>query len=399
MISELRKKFNNTFSEAAYLRLLEELKAPYPGAIDFPIAETPLFVPARCKDQMLSVCEKIVDGICSPTFLRQSSGAIPVDWHVPGEEANPHWLMFDFAICKDAEGAWVPQLIELQGFPTVYAFKVWHDEVIRRHFHIPDGFSCYFNGFSSPDYLALLRKMIIGNNKPESVVLLEIFPDRQRTRVDFYCFNKYMDIPVVCLTELEREGRYLFYRRDGRRIRIERIFNRVIFDELQQQPPEVVAKGKLLMEEIDVDWITHPNWFYRISKHTLPFLDQHPFIPETRFLSDLNQMPKNLEDYVLKPLFSFAGHGVIIDPTPQDLSGIKDPQNWIIQHKVKYADALLAPDGPVKAEVRIIYFWEEGTPRPKAVSNLVRLSKGQMIGLRFNEGKSWVGSSLAYFEP
>jgi hypothetical protein len=399
MIPDLRKKFNDTFSDETYRRFLEELKAPYPGAIDFRIAETPLFVPARCKNQMLSVCEKIVDGICSPTFLRQSSGAVPVDWHVPGEEANPHWLMFDFAVCKDAEGEWIPQLIELQGFPTIYAFKVWHDEMIRRHFHIPDGFSCYLNGFNSTDYLALIRKMIIGDNKPESVILLDIFPDRQGTRVDFYCFRNYLDIPVVCLTELEREGRYLFYRRNGRRIRIERIFNRVIFDELQQHSPEVVAKGKLLMEEIDVDWITHPNWFYRISKHTLPFLDQHPFIPETRFLSDLNQMPKNLEDYVLKPLFSFAGHGVIIDPTPQDLSGIKDPQNWIIQRKVKYADALLAPDGPVKAEVRIIYFWEEGTPRPKAVSNLVRLSKGQMIGLRFNKGKSWVGSSLAYFEP
>jgi hypothetical protein len=399
MIPDLRKKFNDTFSDETYHRFLEELKAPYPGTIDFRITETPLFIPARCKNHMLSVCEQIVDVICSPTFLRQSSGAVPVDWYVPGEEARPHWLMFDFAICLDAGGEWVPQLIELQGFPTIYALKVWHDEMIRRYFHIPDDFSCYLNGFNSSDYLALLRKMIKGDHKPESVILLDIFPDRQSMRADFSCFRKYMGISVVCLTELEREGKHLFYRRDGKRIRVERIFNRVIFDEVQQYSPEVVAKGKVLTEELDVEWITHPNWFYRISKHTLPFLKQHPFIPEARFLSDLNQVPKNLEDYVLKPLFSFAGQGVIIDPTPQDILKIKDPQNWVMQRKVVYADAVQAPDGPVKAEVRINYFWEEGTPRPIAVSNLARLSKGQMIGVRFNKDKTWVGSSIAYFEP
>jgi len=276
MISDLRKRFNTTFNDVTYQRFLEELSAPYPGVIDFRVAETPLFVPAPFREKMLSVCEHIVDVICSPTFLAQSSGAVPVEWHVPGAESKPHWLMFDFAVCRNAQNEWVPQLIELQGFPTIYAFKAWHDELIRRHFTIPDDFSCYLSGFNSSGHLALLRKMIIGDHKPESVILLDIFPDRQTTRVDFHCFRKYLDIPVVCLTELEREGKCLFYRKDGKRTRVERIFNRVIFDELRQHPPEVVAKGKLLMEELDVDWVTHPNWFYRISKHTLPFLNQNP---------------------------------------------------------------------------------------------------------------------------
>jgi hypothetical protein len=286
----------------------------------------------------------------------------------------------------------------MQGFPSLFGYQRWHEEVTRRCFAIPPGFSSYLNGFDADSYVQFMQEIILGHHSPESVILLEIFPHQQKTRIDFYCTAHYTGISIVCLTELEREGKHLFYHKEGKRIRVERIYNRIIFDELQQQPEEIKRKGQLLMEELEVEWVPHPNWFYRISKHTLPYL-HHPYVPATRFLSDVNEIPEDLNNYVLKPLFSFAGQGVIIDLTAEDIQGIPDPENWILQRKVKYADVIITPDGNAKAEIRLFYFWKEGAPRPIAVNNLARLSKGKMIGVRYNKDKSWVGGSLAYFEP
>ena len=155
-------------------------------------------------------------------------------------------------------------------------------------------------------------------------------------------------------------------------------------------------KGKLLLEKLDVEWIPHPNWFYRISKYTLPYI-KHPYVPETVFLDQIKNLPEDLENYVLKPLFSFAGQGVIIDIKPGDLESVKDPSNWILQRKVKYAAVIKTPDDPAKVEIRIMYLWPEDSPRPKPAINLARLSKGKMIGVRYNQDKTWVGGSVALF--
>jgi len=171
----------------------------------------------------------------------------------------------------------------------------------------------------------------------------------------------------------------------------------VIFDDLQQQSAEIQEQGKILFEELDVQWVPHPNWFYRISKFTLPYID-HPYVPKTTFLSDVKVTPTDLENYVLKPLFSFAGQGVVIDVTREDIEKVKDPHNWILQRKVKYADVIKTPDIPAKAEIRIFYFWKKGEPRPVPAQNLARLSKGKMIGVRYNKDKEWVGGTLVYFE-
>ena len=398
MIPELRKQFNEKFSEAAYRQYLEDLQAPYPGALDFRVAETPLFIPATFRDQMLEACEHIIDVITGPDFIKQSDSAIPANYSVPNQDAHPQCLVFDFGICEQTSGVYEPRLIEMQGFPSLFGYQIWHEQVTRRHFAIPPGFTAYLQGYDSKSYREFLQEMIVGKHAPESVILLEIFPHRQKTRIDFYCTEEYTGISIVCITELEKEGQQLFYRKNGKKIRVTRIYNRIIFDELQQQPTEVQEKGKLLFEALDVEWVPHPNWFYRISKHTMPFI-QHRYVPETKFLSQLTRWPNDLENYVLKPLFSFAGQGVIIDLTLADLENIQDRSNWILQRKVTYANAIQTPDGPAKAEIRLFYFWKEGAPRPIAVNNLARLSKGKMIGVRYNKDKSWVGGTLAYFEP
>lgn len=397
MIASIRQQYNAAFSQEKYQAFLQELKSKHTDAIDFRVAETPVFIDKSFTNKILSACESIVDFIVSPNFKQITDRAIPEKLNVPGENTHTHFIAFDFGICQNQQGELTPQLIEMQGFPTLFAHQIWHDEVLRHHFLIPNHFSTYLNGFNKETYIDLLKHIILGNHPKEEVILLEILPHQQKTRNDFYCTTDYIGIPVICLTELIQDGKNLYYLKDGEKISIKRIYNRIIFDDLQQQSSSIQDKGKLLFEELNVEWVTHPNWFYRISKFTLPFIN-HPYVPKTYFLNELKMIPSDLENYVLKPLFSFAGQGVIIDLTNEDIAQIKDRENWILQKKVDYAAVIQTPDEPAKAEIRIFYFWEEGAARPIATNNLARLSKGKMIGVRYNQNKEWVGGSLAYFE-
>lgn len=397
MVPSIRTAYNSNFTQAKYETFLQDLYSKHSGALDFRIAETPIFVDKTFKEKILSACESIVDVITGYNFKTLTSHAIPADVRVPNENDFSHFIAFDFGICENEKGELEPQLIEMQGFPTLFAYEVYIDIVTRRHFEIPNNYSAYLSNLNEDSYIQLLRDIIVANHQPENVILLEIFPHQQKTRIDFYCTQDYLNIPVICLTELIKEGKKLYYEKDGKKIEVKRIYNRIIFDDLQQQTPEVQEKGKLLIEDLDVEWVPHPNWFYRISKYTLPFID-HPYVPKTKFLNEINEIPTDLENYVLKPLFSFAGQGVVIDVTPEDIEKVQDPENWILQRKVKYADVIVTPNEPAKAEIRIFYFWKEGEERPIATNNLARLSKGKMIGVRYNKDKEWVGGSLAYFE-
>lgn len=397
MVAEIRNKFNKQFTEEKYKYFIQELHSQYTGALEFRIAETPVFVDKSFTKEILDTCENIIDVITGFNFKTLTSHAIPSDVRVPDEKNHCHFIAFDFGICENEAGELEPQLIEMQGFPSLFAYEVYLDNILRKHFEIPENYSAYLNGLDETSYLSLLKDIVVGNHHPENVILLEVLPHQQKTRIDFYLTEAYLGIPVVCISELIKEEKKLFYTRNNRKIEITRIYNRVIFDDLQKQAIEIQKKGEMLLEELDVEWITHPNWFYRISKYTLPFIN-HPNVPYTRFLNEIKEMPEDLENYVLKPLFSFAGQGVIIDVTKSDFDNVPDPQNWILQRKVKYADVIPTPDGPAKAEIRIFYFWKEGDPRPVATNNLARLSKGKMIGVRYNQDKQWVGGTTAYFE-
>jgi glutathionylspermidine synthase len=399
MVPSIRSAFNQNFKLETYQAFLADLNSKHPGAIEFRVAETPIFVDKAFKEKVLSACESIVDVITQYNFRALTLRAIPQEIKVPNENTHSHFIAFDFGICENENGELEPQLIEMQGFPTLFGYEVYLDDVTRDHFVIPQGYSAYLNGFDKDGYLELLKEIILGDEKPENVILLEIKPHEQKTRIDFYCTQDYLGIQPVCITELIKEGNKLYYLKDGKKTAINRIYNRVIFDELQQQSPEIQEKGKIFFDDLDVQWIPHPNWFYRISKYTLPYI-RHPYVPKTRFLNEQRDIPTDLENYVLKPLFSFAGQGVVIDVTKEDIERIpvKERNNWILQKKVKYAEVIQTPDGGAKAEIRIFYFWKDGEARPIATNNLARLSKGKMIGVRYNKDKEWVGGSLVYFE-
>lgn len=397
MISAIRKQFNENFTKENYEAFVKEIANVHKDALQFRLAETPIFVDKAFTQKMLSACESIVDVIVKDDFKSLTTFAIPDNVKVPNENNYSQFIAFDFGICEDEQGNLVPQLIEMQGFPTLFAYEILLDEVTRKYFDIPANFSPYLNGFNKDTYIQLLKDIIVADCNAENVVLLEILPHEQKTRIDFYCTKDYLGIEIVCLTELIKEGKKLYYEKNGKRIEIKRIYNRIIFDDLQQQNDDIQEKGKILLEDLDVEWVPHPNWFYRISKYTIPFI-KHEFIPETTFLNELKEVPNDLENYVLKPLFSFAGQGVVIDVTKEDIEKVKDPENWILQRKVKYADVIITPDVPAKAEIRIFYFWQKGATRPIAAQNLARLSKGKMIGVRYNKDKEWVGGTSVYFE-
>jgi hypothetical protein len=395
MEPSLRKEFNKNFTAEKYQAYMQQVEALHAGALDFRNAETPIFVPRDFKKKMLAACEDIIDVITAPNFKKLTERSIPADLRVPGDEQHSQFIVFDFGICRNKGGALEPQLIEMQGFPTLYGFQAFHSELTRQYAGmVPANYSSYLNGYDKNSYIQLLRDIIIGDHDPENVILLEIFPEKQKTRIDFYCTEQLLGIKAVCLTKLIPEGKELYYEKNGRKIKVERIYNRLIFDDLTHQ--EDLGDIIDLSKEYDVEWVPHPNWFYRISKFTLPFI-HNPYVPETFFLNEVT-MPLPLEDYVLKPLFSFAGMGVVIDVTQQDIDNIKDPENWILQRKVDYAAIIDTMDEPAKAEIRLFYFWKDDWARPVAVHNLARLSKGKMIGTRYNKDKTWVGGSIAYFE-
>ncbi len=398
MVPSIRKAYNESFTAEKYQSFLNDLQSKHPGAIEFRVAETPVFIDQAFEKKLIDACESIIDVITDPNFRQLTERAIPASDRVPNENGHSHMIAFDFGICVNDQNELEPQLIEMQGFPTLFGFQVYYPEVLNRHFSIPVNYNQYLMDYNRESYLHDLREIILGNHAAENVILLEIKPHEQKTRIDFYCTRDYLDIQPVCITELIQEGRQLFYinEKTGLKTAVKRIYNRVIFDDLHANR-EKLGSFVDITQPLEVEWVPHPNWFYRISKFTLPFI-RHPYVPATFFLNEVKQIPADLENYVLKPLFSFAGQGVVIDVKQEDIEKVKDPENWILQKKVKYADVIQTPDIPAKAEIRMMYLWKDQWDRPKAAINLARLSKGKMIGVRYNKDKEWVGGSVCLFE-
>jgi hypothetical protein len=393
MDSTARQTFNQNFTEQKYSQFLAVLNDGLKEPIAFRVAETPIFLTDDFKKRLVTAGDDIIDVILRPDFKELTARAIPEKWRVANENDHPHFIALDFGVCGDGKGNLVPKLIELQGFPSLYGFQAELFEKYNEAFDIHGEWTPFFSELDKQSYLDLLKRTIIGDYNPEEVVLMDVNAHHQKTNVDFYVTQKYIGTPVVGLEELLQEGNKLFYKADGKKIQIKRIYNRLIFDEIESDP-EIFNKVVDVRQLLDVEWITHPNWFYRVSKFTMPFLKSE-YVPETQFLNKLKQIPGDLENYVLKPLFSFAGQGVIIDVTKNDIESIKDPENWILQKKVQYEPAVQSPEGGIKAEIRLLYLWPNGDEKPTLAINLARLSRGKMIGVRYNKDLNWVGGTVA----
>lgn len=397
MESTIRQSYNRSFSQEKYQYFLDEINKSLPKPVEFRVAETPIFVPKTLKDKLIETCESIIDVIVQDDFKDKTSKAIPANQNVPNENNHTSFLAIDFAVCHDEKSEFIPQLIELQGFPSLFGFQYLLSENYQKHFPIPENYDFQFSNGDRKSYIEAFRKLIVGDEKVENVIIMEIYPDTQKTRVDFDVTEKLIGVKAVCITKIIKEGKKLFYLNEGVKTPIHRIYNRLIFDDLTNFPDLKTEFN--LTDDVDVEWVGHPNWFFRISKYTMPFF-KNQYIPECRFLSEYQEKyPENLSDYVLKPLFSFAGTGVIINVLPTDLEKIKDPENYILQKKVKYEPVIKTTDGSkVKCEIRMLYIWQKDDLRPTLFTNLARLSRGEMIGVRYNKDFDWVGGSVCFME-
>jgi hypothetical protein len=395
MLPHYREKYNTGFTDQAYESFFHSLYDRFPYKIEFKVCETPVFIPTGLKEKLLTAGDEIIDVICRHDFKTLTHKAVPDHLHVPGEDANTVFLALDFGICESPEGEILPQLIEMQGFSSLHGYQHELGKKYKQYFSIDNGVSHLFNNLNDETYVELLRKTIVANHNPEHVILLEIEPEKQKTWVDFWITKEMLGIEPVCISKIIKAGRDIFYEKDGRKVPIQRIYNRLIFDELALRNDLPLQWN--MTDETSAEWVSHPNWFFRISKYTLPFI-QSRYVPETHFLHTLQSIPSDLENWVLKPLFSFAGSGVVFDVKREDIEKIADKEHFILQKKVTYKPVIHTLDIPAKCEIRLMYIWESGKPRPTLAINLVRLSKGAMIGVNFNKGKSWVGGTVGYFE-
>lgn len=395
MVPQLRKSFNLHFEPSRHEALIDEFEKEYNHRPVFNIAETPIFVPKALKHSLFEACELITDVIAAPDFKQKSEKALLAGQVVPNETDHTTFLQMDFGICLDANGNYLPQLIEIQGFPSLYFYQFELAYKYQKYHEIPQGYNHLFNGMTKENYINKLREVIVGDTDPKNVVLLEVEPTKQVTQIDFWVCQKHLGIKVLCVSDVKKKGKKLYYLENGEKIYIHKIFNRVIFDELIKR--DDLPRDFFFTEDAEVEWIGHPNWFFRISKHTLPFL-KNKYVPNSTFLNDIHEYPEDLENYVLKPLYSFAGSGVIINLNKHDLESIKDPENYILQRKVAYAPVIETLDVNAKCEIRMLMIWEKNAERPYIINNLVRLSKAEMVGVRYNKGKTWVGGSIGFFE-
>ncbi|MEY3321490.1 MAG: hypothetical protein RLZZ417_1073 [Bacteroidota bacterium] len=388
-----RNTFNNQFSKEKYQSFLASVHQDFPGVLDFRIAETPIFLTDAFVEKCTSAGEDIIDFIVHPDFKKYTEKAIPVGMFTPNEDDCPQLLSIDFAISRNETGELTPYLIELQGFATLFNYQSYLAEKYMTHFNLPDTLSPYFNGLNREDYLSLLEKILLASLPAEEVILLELFPEKQKTRIDFVLAKEHFGIETVCLTEIVKKDRNLFYQKNGKLQKISRIYNRVILDELATYKDLELSFH--FTDEVDVSWVSHPNWFFRISKYLLPLLSGK-YIPKSYFLSDFDSQQEAIDQYVLKPLYSFAGAGVDLHPTVEKLKSILEKDQYLMQKKVSYEPVIESLDGKVKAELRLMYLWDKTKSRPVLATNITRLSRGEMIGVRYNHSFDWVGGSIGF---
>ena len=391
MVPELRRSFNAAFTPEKYRKFLDRLHGACGTEVQFRVCETPCFFPESLLNEMARAGSEMVHQLVDdPGYIRASEATIPPEWNVPNQNERPLFIQVDFGLVRDQHGALKPKLVELQAFPSLYAYQPTLAKSYVESYGLSPELKLYLSGMNESQYRTMLRRAIVGEHAPENVVLLEVDPFHQKTLPDFLLTRKMLGIPIVDIREVVKQGNKLHYRSGGKLVPIERIYNRAIVDELVRKNVTLPFDYR---DELDVEWAGHPNWYFRISKFSLPFLKHHA-VPKTWFLSDVKALPADRENYVLKPLYSFAGAGITFGPTDEQVAAIpRDKRSdYILQERVMFERAIETPHGPTQPEIRIMYVWlDELTP----VMALIRMGRGKMMGVDHNRDLEWVGSSAA----
>jgi hypothetical protein len=393
VVPSLRTAFNQSWTEQKYRDLILTLERRTGATLEFPISETPCFFPQSLLDSLAATGLELIDRILgSPEAMAAADAVVPERYRGAGAEAVPTFAQVDFGLVRDADGAVAPKLVELQAFASLYGFQLAMAEAYREAFALPSSLHIFLDGLSYEQYYALVAEAIAGDHDPAEVVLMEIQPQAQKTWPDFVVTDQLWGVRAVDISEVKREGRRLYYRRDGRVTQIKRIYNRVIPDELEKKRLQLpFGYG----DDLEVEWAGHPAWYFRLSKFSIPWL-AHPVVPETRFLAGIEQLPIDRDRYLVKPLFSFAGGGIIFAPTDAQIAAIPHAErgNYILQERVQFEPVIETPEGPTQVEIRIMYVRAGSRLRP--VLPLLRMGRGKMMGVDHNKGLRWVGASAAF---
>ena len=393
MIPALRHAFNASWTEKKYRDLIHRLEARTGATLGFPLSETPGFLPGSLMSTLAATGLTLLDQILeSPDAMAAADAVVPERFRGVGAEVLPTFAQVDFGLVRDADGTIKPKLVELQAFASLYGFQLAMADAYRDAFELPVSLHSYLDGLTGERYYELVAEAIVGDNDPAEVVLMEIEPRNQKTWPDFVVTEQLWGVRAVDTTEVKREGRRLYYRRDGKVTQIKRIYNRVIPDELERKRIQLpFGYG----DDLEVSWAGHPSWYFRVSKFSIPFLT-HASVPETRFLDGIEQLPIDRERYLLKPLFSFAGGGIIFAPTDAQIAQIPREQrkHYILQERIAFAPVIDTPEGPTQMEIRIMYVRDGARLRP--VLPLLRMGRGKMMGVDHNKGLRWVGASAGF---
>ena len=132
MIPSLRHSYNAAFSDEKHRAYARRLSERGGMEIPFRLAETPFFLPPELRDEMVAASLEIVRQLSTPEALHRSLSAVPRALDVPGCDELPVFAVTDFAVTRDSSGRLAPKLIELQAFPTLYAFQVAQCEELAR---------------------------------------------------------------------------------------------------------------------------------------------------------------------------------------------------------------------------------------------------------------------------
>jgi hypothetical protein len=393
MIPEYRRDFNARYEPEKYELFLRELARRSGTPVKFRCSETPCFFPRDLLDRMATAGAELAHQLVSnPEYLAAADGVIPAQFRVADVSDRPLFLQADFGIVHGLDGTWQARLVEIQGFPSLYAFQLTMAHAYRDVYGLDAGLSTVLGGIGEEDYTRLLRQAIVAEHDPESVVLLEIDPKEQKTLPDFLVTERLCGIHTVDIRDVRQNGRALFYKTGGREVPIKRIYNRAIADELIRRDVKLSFD---LTGDLDVEWAGHPNWFFRISKFSLPWL-KHETVPRTWFLNEVTELPMAPERLVLKPLFSFAGLGVSIGPSKEEIDAIPAEKRgeYILQERVEFEATIQTPPGWAKAEIRVMYLWLDEL---KAVNTIIRTGRGKMMGVDQNRDLDWVGASAGFY--
>ena len=394
MIPALRKQFNASFTPEKYQTFLRRIDEACGTHVQFRLSETPCFFPHALLQRMAEYGKELIHQLVeNPDYQAKSDASIPAEFRVPREPARPLFVQVDFGLVRNAEGELQPKLVELQAFPSLYAYQVtmaqsYIDVYGLNRFEGGEDLRFFLSGLTDKTYRELLRAAIVGQQDPENVILMEIDPETQKTLPDFLLTEKMLGVRTVNIKDIRKHGAHLYYERKGGRVPIRRIYNRTIVDELQRKK---VKLGFDWRDDLDVEWAGHPNWYFRISKFSIPFL-RHPSVPKTWFLDRLEKIPDDLQNYALKPLYSFAGLGVVIAPKREDIEAIPAQKrgDYILQERLNFEPVIETPFGLTKAEIRVMYIWHE---QLQAVLTILRTGRGLMMGVDHNRNMEWVGAS------